>query len=216
MTQAIPFSQVVRERTRAVHTETEGADFIAELMAGKRSRADYAALLSQLYFVYEALESVASSLETDAVAATFVTAKLTRLPAIECDLEFLSGPGWRQGITPLHATRQYVQRIHEMAAWPGGFVAHHYTRYLGDLSGGQIIRTMLQRHYGLGTNDVGFYVFPDIPKPKVFRDSYRAQLDSVAWDDAEKNRVVTEVDTAFRLNAALFDDLLAATPALVS
>jgi heme oxygenase len=38
-----------------------------------------------------------------------------------------------------------VQRIHETAARPGGFVAHHYTRYLGDLPGGQVIRTVLQR-----------------------------------------------------------------------
>ncbi len=207
----VPFSESLRERTRTIHTETEGSAFIADLVAGKRSRQDYTALLGQLYFVYQALESVAARLKGDPVASAFVTPKLTRLPAIEADLDYLAGPGWRQELTPLPATRRYVQRVHETAAWPGGFVAHHYTRYLGDLSGGQVIRTVLQRQHGLDTNGVGFYIFSEIAKPKLFRDTYREQLDAAPWDDAEKERVIAEVTRAFELNGALFDDLAEAT-----
>ncbi|HEY0248189.1 MAG TPA: biliverdin-producing heme oxygenase [Gryllotalpicola sp.] len=211
MSNVIPFSQALRERTRAVHTETEGTAFVAELVEGKRSKEDYTALLGQLYFVYEALEQVAERLVDEPVASRFVTAKLTRLPAIAADLDFLAGPAWREELAPLGATRRYVQRIREMADWPGGFVAHHYTRYLGDLSGGQVIRTVLQRQHGFDTNGVGFYIFAEIAKPKLFRDTYREQLDAAPWDAEEQERVIAEVTTAFRLNGALFDDLAQAT-----
>ncbi|MBO9577418.1 MAG: biliverdin-producing heme oxygenase [Microbacteriaceae bacterium] len=216
MSTLIPFSQTIRERTRAIHTKTEGAAFIAELVDGKRSKEDYAALLGQLSFVYEALERVAEALRDDPVASPFVDEKLTRLPAIEADLEFLIGRDWRDATRPLPATRRYVERIEEMAAWPGGFVAHHYTRYLGDLFGGQAIRAVLQRQHGFDTNGVGFYIFADIAKPKLFRDTYREQLDSAPWDEAEQERVVAEVANAFALNGALFDDLADATAVRVA
>ncbi|MCX7522500.1 biliverdin-producing heme oxygenase [Microbacterium sp. STN6] len=211
MSVVIPFSQAVRERTQAVHTETEGSAFIGELLGGKRSREDYIALVAQQYFVYEALEAVALTMANDPVASVFASPALTRVPAIEADLEFLIGADWRDSVTPLAATSRYVARIREMANWAGGFVAHHYTRYLGDLSGGQIIRTLMQRQFGFETNGVGFYVFDQIAKPKAFKETYRAQLDAVAWEDEERERVIAEVARAFRHNAEMFDDLARAT-----
>lgn len=211
MSVVIPFSQALRERTAAVHSDTEGSAFITELLSGKRSKDDYIALVGQLYFVYEALEAVAELLKTDAVATAFISPKLTRLPALEADLAFLVGDDWRETAAPLPATERYVTRIHEMAFWPGGFVAHHYTRYLGDLSGGQIIRTLLQRQFGFETNGVGFYIFAEIAKPKPFKDAYRAELDALGWGEVERSRVIEEANTAFRLNADLFADLAATT-----
>jgi heme oxygenase len=199
-----------------VHTESEESTFIADLMAGKRSRDDYATMLAQHYFVYRALEAVADLLRGDETVAPFLSEHLTRMPAIEADLDFLLDAGWRERIEPLPATERYVDRIHAMASWPGGYVAHHYTRYLGDLSGGQIIRTMLQRHYGFETNGIGFYLFSGIAKPKNFRDAYREQLDSVPWDEAEKERVVQEAVVAFRCNTDLFADLERATATSVA
>lgn len=213
MSTVIPFSQALRERTAAVHSDAEGSAFITELLSGKRSKEDYIALVGQQYFIYEALEEVAETLKTDAVATAFISPQLTRLPALEADLAFLVGADWRDTVLPLPATVHYVQRIREMAAWPGGFVAHHYTRYLGDLSGGQIIRTLLQRQFGFETNGVGFYIFAEIAKPKLFKDAYRAELDAVGWDDAERARVIEEASLAFRLNAELFADLAEATAA---
>ena len=208
MADVIPFSQELRERTRSVHEESEGALFMNNLMSGKGSREDYIHLLSQHYFIYQALEEVAATLSDDPICALFITPKLTRLPAIEADLEFLLGPQWREKIHPLGSTLRYTSRIREVGAtWPGGFVAHHYTRYLGDLSGGQIIRTLLQRQYGFETNGIGFYLFTEIAKPKVFKDVYRAQLDAVEWSEDERNRVINEVSLAFRFNSELFDDL---------
>jgi heme oxygenase len=217
MAAVIPFSQALRERTWTGHSDSEGAGFMTDLMSGKGSRDDYIALVAQHYFIYDALEAAADRMKTDPVAAAFISPKLTRLPAIEEDLRFLIGEDWRDQINPLPTTERYVRRINEVAAtWNGGFIAHHYTRYLGDLSGGQIIRTLMQRQFGFETNGVGFYLFGDIAKPKEFKETYRAQLDAVDWDDAERDRVIDEVMVAYRFNTELFLDLAEAKAAQVA
>ena len=211
----IPFSQALRERTRSGHSASEGASFMDDLMTGAGSRDDYIALVAQHFFIYEALESAAASLADNAEAATFITPQLTRLPALEADLAFLIGADWRAAIVPLPTTARYVARISEVAAegWAGGFIAHHYTRYLGDLSGGQIIRTLMQRQFGFETNGVGFYLFDEIGKPKEFKETYRDQLDAVAWSDEERERVIDEVLLAYTFNTDLFSDLAQAKAA---
>ena len=83
----------------------------------------------------------------------------------------------------------------------------------GDLSGGQVIRKLMQRQFGFDTNGVGFYLFDQIAKPREFKDTYREQLDAVEWDAAERERVIDEVITAYRFNTELFVDLAAAKAA---
>jgi heme oxygenase len=210
----LPFSQALRERTRTGHSDSEGATFMEDLMSGRGSRDDYIALVAQHFFIYEALEAAAESMRLDADAAAFITPQLTRLPALEADLLFLIGDDWRDAIAPLPTTVRYVDRIRTVAAtWSGGFIAHHYTRYLGDLSGGQIIRTLMQRQFGFETNGVGFYLFDQIAKPKEFKDVYRSQLDRVTWNAEERERVIDEVMIAYRFNTDLFVDLATAKDA---
>jgi heme oxygenase len=204
----IPFSQALRERTWSSHGDSEGATFMSDLMTGKGTRDDYIALVAQHFFIYAALESAAERMAGDPVAVLFISPQLTRLPALESDLRFLLGDEWRSAIAPLPTTRRYVERIDTVAArWAGGFIAHHYTRYLGDLSGGQVIRSLMQRQFGFDTNGVGFYLFDQIARPKRFKETYRDQLDTVGWDDSERERVIAEVLVAYRFNTELFVDL---------
>ncbi len=208
MSNIVSFSQVLRERTKSSHGDSEGATFMDDLVSGRGTRQDYIALVAQHYFIYEALEAAAERMKNDPVAAAFITPKLTRLPALEADLAFLLGDDWREQIIPLPSTAAYVERINEVGStWNGGFVAHHYTRYLGDLSGGQIIRTLIQRQFGFETNGVGFYLFGEIAKPKEFKDTYKEQLDVVSWDEAERDRVIAEVVRAYAFNTEVFNDL---------
>ena len=211
----LPFSQALRERTWSGHSDSEHAGFMADLMKGEGTREDYIALVAQHSFIYEALEAAERSFATDAVVAQFATPRLTRLPALEADLDFLLGAEWRDRIAPLPTTVAYVERIREVESerWSGGFIAHHYTRYLGDLSGGQFIGRVMQRRFGFDTNGVGFYLFDEIADPQEFKQTYRDELDKVAWDDIERERVIDEVLLAYRLNTSLFDDLAEAKAA---
>ena len=203
----LPFSQALRERTWSGHGESEGATFMSDLMTGKGTREDYIALVAQHYFVYEALESEARRLTPDPVAGPFVRPELFRLPSLERDLAHLRGPDWRSTLTALPATRAYAARVTECArTWPSGYVAHHYTRYLGDLSGGQIIRDKAERTWGFARKGDGvrFYVFEEIPNPAAFKRGYRELLDAVPVDDLGKRRIVAECKRAFALNTDVF------------
>jgi heme oxygenase (biliverdin-producing, ferredoxin) len=212
---AIPFSEALRERTRRSHSASEGANFMDDLVKGHGSREDYVALVAQHFFIYEALEAAATTMLNDPIAAPFISPKLTRLPALERDLAFLIGADWRRQIIPLPTTEKYVARISTVATgWSGAFIAHHYTRYLGDLSGGQFIRTLMQRQFGFAEDGVRFYNFEKIVDPKVFKDSYRARLDSTGWSADERERVIDEVLVAYELNTQLFEDLARAKAAV--
>mgnify|MGYP001029664166 FL=1 len=215
MPEIVPFSTALRERSRSAHSGSEHAGFMADLMRGEGTRDDYVALVAQHWFVYEALERAAATFAQDPIAAPFITEKLTRLPALEADLTYLIGDDWRERIAPVPTTERYVARIDEVTAqgWAGGFVAHHYTRYLGDLSGGQFIGKLMARQFDLGTNGIGFYVFDEIADPAAFKDVYREQLDAAPWDAMEAERVIDEVLHAYQLNTDLFVDLAAAKAA---
>jgi heme oxygenase len=211
MSDPIPFSTALRERSRSAHSSSEGAGFMSDLMTGEGTREDYIALVVQHWFMYDALERAADRMRRDPVASAFISDELTRLPALEADLEFLIGPDWRETISPVPTTQRYSQRIDDVcASWPGGFVAHHYTRYLGDLSGGQFIGRLMARRFGFDRDGVAFYLFDGIPDPKVFKEVYRGRLDAAPWDAAEQERIIDEVLLAYRFNTEVFDDLAAA------
>ncbi|WP_251452928.1 biliverdin-producing heme oxygenase [Microbacterium sp. Marseille-Q6648] len=211
MSDPTPFSAALRERSSRAHSSSESAGFMSDLVEGQGTREDYVALVAQHWFIYDALERAASEMKDDPVARVFITDKLTRLPALEADLAYLVGHDWRERIEPLPTTPRHVERIAEVGrTWPGGFVAHHYTRYLGDLSGGLFIGRLMARRFGFDTNGIGFYLFDDIADPKAFKDVYREQLDAAPWDAAEQERVIDEVLLAYRFNTELFEDLAAA------
>jgi heme oxygenase len=198
----------LRAATRDEHERTESSPFVTALLDGRLDRAAYAALLGQSYLFYAALEEAGDRWRGDAVVGPFVSDALVRVPALEADLAWLSGQDWRAELAPLPATRRYVDRLRQVCfSSRAGFVAHHYTRYLGDLSGGQIIRAKLRSIYGLTVDGVRFYRFDDIRKPKVFKDDYRALIDAAPFDAGERTTLVTEANEAFRLNRGVFDDL---------
>jgi len=208
MGETIPFSAALRHRTMSGHSSSEAAAFMDELMQGRLGKEDYIALLGQHYFIYQALEAEAERLRDDPVAGPFIHDALTRLPALEADLEFLVGTDWRERISPLPATWRYVARIHEVGAgWPAGFVAHHYTRYLGDLSGGQFIGKLMAKQFGFDTNGVLFYIFDQIADPGAFKERYREQLDALGWSEQEQERVIDEVLAAYEFNTRVFEEL---------
>ncbi|WP_449349705.1 biliverdin-producing heme oxygenase [Streptomyces shaanxiensis] len=201
------FSTVIRTASHEQHTEAETSTFMSDLLGGGLGRDAYARYTEQLWFVYEALETGAEALASDPVAGAFIRPELFRLRALERDLAHLRGPRWRAGLSALPATQAYADRVRVCAEqWPAGYVAHHYTRYLGDLSGGQIIRDRAERTWGFERKGDGvrFYVFEEIPNPAAFKRTYRGLLDAIRADDLEKQRIVTECKRAFALNTAVF------------
>ncbi|MFE9373449.1 heme oxygenase (biliverdin-producing) [Streptomyces sp. NPDC006711] len=205
-----PFSTLIRTASHEQHTEAETSSFMGDLLGGRLGVAAYARYTEQLWFVYRALEEGASALAEDPVAGPFITPELMRTASLERDLAHLRGADWRAGAAPLPATAAYAERVAVCAReWPAGYVAHHYTRYLGDLSGGQIIRDRAERTWGFARKGDGvrFYVFESIANPAAFKRGYRERLDGLGVDELEKRRVVEECKRAFSLNTAVFKEL---------
>lgn len=202
-------STQLRMSGRDDHRRAERMPYLADLVDGSLDRDGYAAMVAQHYFIYDVLEQAAAVMRTDPAVGPLVSDRLTRLPALERDLRFLLGPGWRSAIEPSPATARYTDRLREVCfAWNGGFLAHHYTRYLGDLSGGQYIAEAVRRVYTLpGSEGTEFYVFDGIPDPAAFKARYRDLLDATDWSSDERARIVDELRIAYRLNIDVLADL---------
>lgn len=203
-----PFAARLRAQTQTAHTRAESAGFMNDLMGGAGSTADYVALLGQYFFIYDALERSGERFRDDAIGRAFVDDALLRSEAIAADLQFFLGDDWREALTALPATSAYVATLDALPARGSAqFVAHHYLRYLGDLSGGQIIRVMVQRHYGIPEEGLTFLSFPLVAKPKTYKDAYRVALNEAAWTPEDRDGFIAEVDYAYGLNFELFTEL---------
>ncbi|MFC9898329.1 heme oxygenase (biliverdin-producing) [Nocardia sp. NPDC127579] len=210
-----PFSARIRTATAAQHAEAENSTFIGDMLGGGLPIDSYHRYTGQLWFVYRALEAQWDALAADPVAGPFIRPELARTAELERDLAALIGPRWQAEIQALPATIAYAARIEECARdWPAGYIAHHYTRYLGDLSGGQVIRGTAEKLWDLPRRGDGvrFYVFDGIGNPAAFKREYRSLLDELPIDELERRRALDEAQRAFTMNTAMFAELAAEFP----
>lgn len=204
-----PLTDRLREATAAAHEEAEHSGFMSDLLDGKLDLGAVGALAGQLRFVYGALEDAVRTIAGTPVGAAIADPRLERATRLDEDLDHLLGPRWRGDLKPLPATVCYANRLADLArAGDAAAIAgHHYVRYLGDLSGGQIIARRLRDHYGIDGDGARFYDFGAVGKIKPYRDAYRARLDALDLPGDVAERAIAEAVLAFRLNTALFREL---------
>jgi heme oxygenase len=204
-----PFSAQLRSATWPHHQRAESTAYLDALVHGRVDQRGYAAMVAQHYFAYVTLEEAGRAMRGDPVAGPFVTPELERAPSLVDDLTALLGPTWAEVITPNAATVRYCDRMHRICFdWPGGFVAHHYTRYLGDLSGGQFLRRGVEKRLGLDpSTGTRFYVFDRIGDLDTFKAGYRAKLDHAPWNAEEKAAITAEAALAYDLNTQVLVEL---------
>ena len=208
------FSARLRQGTATIHDDVEHTDFMVDLMEGRLDAEAYATLLTQYEVIYAALEERARAFADDPVFAAFHDPRLERHARIVADLAALnssgvtveSGPGSAvdSGVVP--SARDYALRLSAIAT-PEAMIAHHYTRYLGDLSGGQAIGTLMARHYGIGAEALTMWDFSELGKTKPYKDDYRSRLDEIAATGGDEQAVLDETIAAFEVNGALLSEL---------
>ena len=195
--------------TKRSHTAAENTKFVGSFLRGVVSEQNYRTLIKDFYFVYSAIEEEMERLADDEFLKPIYFKELNRLNFLKMDLRYYYGPNWMMEVKPSEACIQYVERIHEVADKdPYLLVGHHYTRYLGDLSGGQILRNIAEKALDLPKNEgLHFYDFPKIEDKKAFKTKYREGLDKVTTDTSKINDIIAEANYAFRLNMYMFDEL---------
>ena len=199
--------------TKISHTAAENTKFVGSFLRGVVSEENYRTLIKDFYFVYSAIEEEMERLKDDEFLNPIYFKELNRLNSLKMDLRYYYGPNWMMEIKPSEACIQYVERIHEVADKdPYLLVGHHYTRYLGDLSGGQILKGIAEKALDLPKNEgLHFYDFPNIEDKKEFKTKYRSGLDQVTTDSHKINDIIAEANYAFRLNMYMFDELSGST-----
>ncbi len=189
----------------------ENTGFVSCFLKGVVDKSSYRILVADLYFVYSALEEEIAKLHEQGhpVVAPMGFPELNRRDALEQDLIFYFGRDWANLAKQTPAAEDYVSRIHQVGQEsPELLVAHHYTRYIGDLSGGQILKVIAQKAMKLeGNEGLCFYNFDEIDDAKAFKSHYSATLDALPIDQPTADRIVEEANKAFYYNMAMFKEL---------
>jgi heme oxygenase (biliverdin-producing, ferredoxin) len=194
----------MRERTRALHVRAERSGIVNDVLRGNASRYGYSLLLRNLLPAYQQLEAGLEAKRNSPALRDVARRELYRAPAVASDLTELVGSQWKNMLPVLPAGEEYAQCVAIAAEGDGtNLIAHAYTRYLGDLNGGQFLKRLLARSPGLGPQELSLYDFPQIEEIEVFRKNYLHALDGSAASIINIDAVVREAMSAFELNIAV-------------
>ena len=199
----------LREGTKKAHTNAENVSFVKCFLKGVVEKNSYRNLVKNFYFVYSAMEEEIQRHRENPIISKIYFPELNRKQSLEQDLKFYYGNGWREQVAPSSAGKAYVQRIRDISKLePELLVAHSYTRYLGDLSGGQILKKIAQRGMNLTDGEgTAFYEFPEILDDKAFKNNYRQAMNDIPIDQATADRIVDEANATFGMNMKMFNEL---------
>lgn len=199
----------LRSGTQQSHSAAENVGFVKCFLKGVVDRDCFAKFLGNLYYVYSELEAAIQSQRNHPLIHPLYFPELNRKASLEKDLEFYYGKNWLQQVTPSKATQTYIARIREVSATePVLLLGHAYTRYMGDLSGGQMFQKVAQSALKLSDyQGTSFYNFEQIPDKKAFKDEYRQRLNALPIDDVTVEKIVAEANHAFRLNLHVAQEL---------
>ncbi|XP_041098125.1 LOW QUALITY PROTEIN: heme oxygenase 1a [Polyodon spathula] len=203
-------SELIKLSTQEVHERAENTEFMKGFHSVTLTQLKL--LLSSLYTHYSALEEELDRLSSNPCLSPLCISRwqLHRVAALQADLRYHYGADWRNEavLAVPAATREYAERIHEVAhSNPCLLISHSYTRYLGDLSGGQVLRRLAQRSLALPPTGEGlsFFCFPEVSHAGRFKELYRARMNSLELSDLARGQVLQEAQTAFLLNVKVFE-----------
>jgi heme oxygenase (biliverdin-producing, ferredoxin) len=203
---AKPLSGLLRRETWGDHDRAQFSPFELSLAEGTITKEGYAQLIANVYPVYWAMESRLNTLADDPIVGQFHIPELARVPFLEKDLEYFYGPEWKSKAAAdlLESTNEYVQRV--LAVDSIGFVAHHYTRYMADLSGGLMIAAALRNAWGTDEG-LAYYDFSAIGDAVGFKNAYRQALNDLPLDVEGKLQLIFEVMAAYEFNIQMGAEL---------
>jgi len=195
----------LREGTAAAHKDAERTAFIKQFFEGQLKQDEYARFLAGLYPVYDAMEYALTRLRGHAAVGAFYMPEMFRCERLANDIRFFVGADWHPARTATPGSRAFADRVAEVANHdPVLLVAHVYTRFLGDLSGGQMMGRTAQKSLGLETDaGLSFYRFDGIADVDAFKTAFRAKLDAMPISEPDQERVIEEARLSFALNNGL-------------
>ncbi|KAJ7989310.1 hypothetical protein DPEC_G00303220 [Dallia pectoralis] len=210
MLSSTDLSEMLAAGTKEVHEKAENTQFVKDFLKGRIRKELFKLGHVALYYTYEAMEEEIERNKDHPDFSPLYFPELYRCNALARDLEYFYGEDWRERVSCSLATQRYVEHIRQVGEDdPVLLVAHAYTRYMGDLSGGQVLKKVAQRALKLPVTGEGvnFYQFDGIHSAKAFKQLYRSRMNELDLDTATKERLVAEAVMAFQLNIEVFGEL---------
>lgn len=207
----------MRARVGGLHGDAEQSGIIIAILSGYASRQGYALYLRNLLPAYQAMEAALTGYRHHPGLGPLAQRSLFRADSILADLNDLSGADALNTLPLLPSAERYAARITRAADAPGGLlIAHAYTRYMGDLNGGQIIRRRLRSLFGPDFSATAFTDFPAVTERRSTIAKYRAVLERAGEQVADQDAVVEEAAVAFVANIDLSREVAAVETSLAS
>lgn len=204
---------LLKRGTNDIHSIADGL-FQDHVVKKRMSQKTYKLFLSQLYYLYEAMENgLERHKDHPIVGPVQFGQELFRMPNLKLDLEFFYGEDWENCISCMASTQAYVDRLNELSEHnPQVLISHAYVRYQGDVSGGQILKKIIRRTYGFSERTgegVRFYEFENLDSITSFKDFYSARMNALELTAEQKEEMVTEAVDAFQHNINIFSEIVA-------
>ena len=199
------FHEEIKMRTDAAHAAAETAPFISNLMGGQLSQTAYRDYLLALLPIYERMETLFPV--SQGVLQHFDHRALDRASAIKADIAELNqrlGEGSKELL--LKSVQRYLDLLPSEIT-SSRLLAHHYIRYLGDLSGGMAIAKLVSRHYQIPAEGLTFYDFSEIGDAVFYKKRYRDLLNFAPFNEDEKSQFLDEVSKLYLLSREIFLEL---------
>nr|YP_009774066.1 heme oxygenase [Caulacanthus okamurae]QIZ74683.1 heme oxygenase [Caulacanthus okamurae] len=202
-------AQRLREGTTKSHSMAENVSFVKSFLSGVVDKKSYRKLVANLFFVYSAIEEEMKKNKDHYAIQSIYFPELHRKSSLSKDLQYYYGPNWQQCVEPSLATKNYVDRIREISNNQTELlISHAYTRYMGDLSGGQILKKIARNAMRLpDAQGTAFYDFSNINDDNTFKKKYRDALDNLSVNDIQISQIIAEANIAFNLNMKIFQEL---------
>ncbi|CAB9525621.1 Heme oxygenase 1 [Seminavis robusta] len=204
-------AEALKTGTAVSHQAAEDVHFVRNFIRGQIDRHLYQEMILGLYHVYVALEETLDRHAPAMFPSCHFPQELSRKESLQEDCEFWHNTRTPSPRTISAATQDYIDRIQYLAHHdPLLLLAHSYTRYLGDLSGGRILARVARRALDLDKQSgdgLAFYRFEKVESYKAFKDNYRQSLDALPLTSEQIQSLVAEANVAFCLNMRLFQEL---------
>jgi heme oxygenase (biliverdin-producing, ferredoxin) len=202
-----PLSKRLYEETKSVHEQIESMDFILALRNLKLSQKEYAQYLADLKVIYEALENgLEDNQELPAIKAVY-DPKINRVQKLEADLRSFES----ENLKPTEAAKEYAEHLQNLSKQaPAYLLAHAYVRYLGDLSGGRMMKKYIEQLFP--GEHTAFYNFDELlgdnaigAKYVDYKNAWKRNLDHLNFTENEKASLVEEAKKGFIYAGNLFN-----------
>jgi len=207
MEQNNDFIEKLRHATSSLHKIAERIGFNLELFKGNVSRELYGKYILQRYYIYDALESALEKHRSEKNISKITFPDLKRKKPLLEDLKEIRGADWEKQLM-LDSVSSYIYRINKLAIEnPVLLIAHAYTNYLADLSGGFIIKNILQKQYMFSDNELNAYVF-EIQDVNEFKEHYRDIMNKIVTEESIEESFIEEVKFSYIFSIAMLNELV--------